>query len=115
MKIDMSAPFPDKLVGDPVKGGEFYNNNCYVCHGKKGDGKGPRFESLNPPPRNFIHPDSRRTLNRPALFRAVFYGKPGTVMPAWSKVLDKQQIANVAEYVFQTFITGTDKKKQTTD
>ena len=26
-----------------------------------------------------------------------------------------QQIANVAEYVFQTFITGTDKKKQTTD
>jgi hypothetical protein len=27
-------------------------------------------------------------------------------MPAWNKVATAQQIADVSEYVFQTFITG---------
>ncbi|KAF0192468.1 MAG: cytochrome c class I [Gammaproteobacteria bacterium] len=112
MAVDMTAPFPRELVGDAVAGGEFYRSNCYVCHGLDGDGKGPRAESLKPPPRNFVLPDARRTLNRPALFNAIQHGKPGTVMPAWGKVLDEQQIADVAEYVFQTFLTA-DKKKLT--
>lgn len=110
--VDMAAPFPRELVGNAAAGGEFYRRNCYVCHGLNGDGEGPRAESLSPPPRNFIHPDARRTLNRPALFNAIQHGKPGTVMPAWGKVLDEQQIADVAEYVFQTFLEA-DKKKLT--
>ena len=31
-------------------------------------------------------------------------GKLGTEIPAWSKVLTEQEIADVAEYVFRKFI-----------
>ncbi len=96
--------------------------NCVFCHGVRGDGLGPRSSFITPKPRNFMHPDSRATLNRPALFKAIIIGKPGTVMPAWGKVLGPQQIADVAEFVFQDFIqpepaliddtvAGDDKKK----
>ncbi len=101
---DMSAPFPGGLVGDFKKGRYFYMNNCAQCHGVRGDGFGPRSSFITPKPRNFIHPDSRRTLNRPALFKAIVIGKPGTPMPAWGQVLSPQQVADVAEFVFQDFI-----------
>lgn len=101
---DMTLPFPNNLVGDAAKGGEFYRNNCATCHGEKGDGNGPRAAFNRPPPRNFLNEDARRTLNRPNLLRAIAIGKPGTVMPAWSKVLSDQEMANVAEFVFQHFV-----------
>ncbi|HHH36935.1 MAG TPA: c-type cytochrome [Gammaproteobacteria bacterium] len=101
---DMDLPFPHGLQGDAARGKRFFENNCYVCHGKAGDGRGPRADSIRPPPRNFLSEDARRYLNRPALFQAISRGKVGTVMPAWRTVLDDQQIADVAEYVFQAFI-----------
>lgn len=101
---DMTLPFPNNLVGDASKGGEFYMNNCATCHGEKGDGNGPRAAFNRPPPRNFLGEEARRTLNRPNLLRAIAIGKPGTVMPAWSKVLSDQEMANVAEFVFQRFV-----------
>lgn len=101
---DMSLPFPNNLVGDAGRGGEFYRRNCATCHGEKGDGNGPRAAFNRPPPRNFLGEDARRTLNRPNLLRAIAIGKPGTVMPAWSKVLTDQEMANVAEFVFQRFV-----------
>ncbi len=101
---DMSQPFPGGLKGDPAKGLAFYMSNCFTCHGKAGDGEGPRSTFIRPKPRNFLHPDARRTLNRPALLKAIHNGKTGTVMPAWGKVLNDQEIANVAEFVFQEFI-----------
>jgi len=105
---DMSLPLPHGLVGDTDKGRQFYSANCFTCHGLKGDGKGPRSKFIHPSPRNFIAAQSRQTLNRPALFKAITAGKPGTVMPSWGKVLSDQEIANVAEYVFQTFIRASD-------
>ena len=118
---DMSLPFPKGLSGDAAKGRAFYMENCYVCHGKAGDGEGPRAAFIRPKPRNFLHPDARRTLNRPTLLKAIYDGKVGTVMPAWGKVLSEQEIANVAEFVFQGFVKGKEagengetKKKMTT-
>ena len=106
--IDMDMVFPEGLVGDSATGMEIYQKNCFTCHGRKGNGQGPRSDFLYPKPRNFIHPDSRRRLNRPTLFAAISWGKPGTVMPSWNKVLSKQEIANVAEYVFASFIRPAD-------
>ena len=102
--VDMSLPFPRGLVGDARRGGEFYMNNCFTCHGREGNGRGPRAAFNNPPPRNFIGDRARATLNRPALFNAITNGKPGSVMPAWGTVLDDQAIADVAEFVFTSFI-----------
>lgn len=103
---DMSLAFPHGLRGDPDKGRQFYMENCFTCHGKRGDGRGPRASFIHPSPRNFLGERSRLTLNRPALYRAISNGLNGTVMPAWSRVLDEQQIADVAEFVFQAFIQG---------
>lgn len=101
---DMSAAMPGGLVGDLDRGAQSYMANCATCHGSTGDGRGPRAYFINPKPRNFQHPASRVTFNRPALFSAVAKGKLFSEMPAWDKVLDDQQIADVAEYVFQAFI-----------
>jgi mono/diheme cytochrome c family protein len=110
---DMSLPMPLGLKGDPVKGGEFFMKTCATCHGKKGDGDGPRAFFINPPPRNFLLESSRQRLNRPVLFEAITNGRVGTNMPAWGKVLNNQEIANVAEFVFQHFINApADNKEQ---
>jgi len=107
---DMRQPLPQGLKGDPVKGGAFYMSNCATCHGTTGDGRGPRAYFINPKPRNFLHTAARQELNRPALFQAISNGRLGTEMPAWSKVLDQQEIANVAEFVFRRFIEAPTKK-----
>jgi len=103
-RADMSLPFPAGLKGDAAQGRDFYLANCAECHGKAGDGQGPRAYFIRPVPRNFTDERSRVTLNRPAIYAATFFGRNGTEMPAWSKVLSEQEIANVSEFVFQSFI-----------
>jgi mono/diheme cytochrome c family protein len=103
-KVDMSVPMPKGLHGDVAKGKAFYMDNCFTCHGVKGDGNGPRADFNTPRPRNFTSDESRRILNRERLFHSITNGRVGTVMPAWGKVLNDQQIANVAEFVFTTFV-----------
>ena len=107
---DMSLPMPQGLKGDSAKGRAFFMSNCFTCHGVKGDGEGPRAYFITPPPRNFLLESSRQRLNRPVLFEAVANGRPGTNMPAWARVLNDQEIANVAEFVFQEFISAPQGK-----
>ncbi len=109
--VDMDQPMPGGLQGDVARGRAFYQQNCFTCHGRKGDGRGPRAHFNYPRPRDFTSADSRSRFNRPRLFRAIAQGKRGSVMPAWQRVLDAQQIADVAEYVFQTFIRAETEKK----
>ncbi len=104
---DMNAPFPKSLSGQATKGRAFYNANCATCHGVKGDAQGPRAYFIRPRPRNFLTDESRTLYNRPALFAGIANGRLGSEMPAWSQVIGDQQIADVAEYVFQTFIRPT--------
>lgn len=102
--VDMGLPMPKGLVGDTRLGEKFFLENCFTCHGKLGDGQGPRAYFMASKPRNFLDDTSQATLNRPVIFSAITSGRPGTEMPAWGKVLSEQEIANVAEFVFQTFI-----------
>ncbi len=103
-EVDMNAPFPDGLKSDFKRGRGIYMANCTACHGARGDGLGPRAHFIQPKPRDFLHIESRRMFNRPALFQAIMMGKAGTVMPAWGAVLTPQQVADVAEFVYQDFI-----------
>jgi mono/diheme cytochrome c family protein len=104
VRVDMTAVLPNGLKGDLKRGGAFYMANCAVCHGARGDGAGPRAYFINPKPRNFVEAGSRARFNRVALYTAVSEGRVGSEMPAWDKVADPQQIADVAEYVFKTFV-----------
>ena len=103
-QTDMNQPLPKKLKGNAKAGEQFFMANCATCHGKKGDAQGPRAYFINPKPRNFLDDYSRKTLDRPTIFSSVSNGRQGTEMPAWGKVLTEQEIANVTEFVFVTFI-----------
>lgn len=105
-QVDMTTGLPNGLKGDPQRGGVFYLANCATCHGARGDGAGPRAYFINPKPRNFTEGASRARFNRPALYAAVSEGRLGSEMPAWKQVATPQQVADVAEYVFQAFIQG---------
>ncbi len=108
-RADMKLGFPSGLKGDAEKGKAFYLANCAECHGAKGDGQGKRAYFIRPVPRNFLDERSRLTLNRPAIYAATFFGRNGTEMPAWGKVLTEQEIANVSEFVFRSFIRSDEK------
>jgi mono/diheme cytochrome c family protein len=110
VQADMSLPMPKGLVGDAAAGRKFYDANCATCHGVKGDGQGPRAYFINPKPRVFTAPEVRALFNRPAIFAAVSAGSLGSEMPAWDKVLDAQQIADVSEYVFRAFMAPSSVK-----
>lgn len=112
IKADMTLPMPGGLKGDPAKGGRFYMANCATCHGVRGDGKGPRAYFINPKPRNFLDPAAQAGFNRPVIYTATAMGRLGAEMPAWNKVLTDQEIADVAEFVFQRFIQPGQKSKK---
>lgn len=103
-RADMSLPMPQGLNGDAGRGSGLYMANCATCHGVEGDGRGPRAYFINPKPRDFLHTSSRASFNRPTLYEMVGKGKLRTEMPAWNKVFTNQQIADVSEFVFVTFI-----------
>lgn len=103
-KADMSRPLPDNLIGDVERGAAIYMGSCSACHGVTGDGRGPRAYFINPKPRNFLHTSSRASFNLPTIYKAVAKGKLRTEMPAWEKVLNRQQLADVSEFLFQKFI-----------
>lgn len=109
--VDMSLPMPLGLKGDPEKGKIIFMGSCFTCHGVKGDGNGPRAYFITPPPRDFLLEASRQRLNRPVLFEAITNGRLGTNMPAWGKVLNNQEIADVAEFVFENFIYPPQENK----
>jgi mono/diheme cytochrome c family protein len=106
VRVDMTAGLPNGLKGDLKRGGAFYMANCATCHGARGDGAGPRAYFINPKPRNFLDEASRARFNRVVLYAAVSEGRLGSEMPAWNKVSTPQQIADVAEFVFQRFVQG---------
>jgi len=101
-------PMPNGLNGNKHAGATFYRDNCATCHGVNGDGDGPRAYFISPRPIAFTDDAHRAHLDRPALFQGIRDGVRGREMPAWGKVLNEQQIADVAEYVFTQFIQPND-------
>jgi len=102
---EASKKLPTELSGDAVTGKAYFIQNCTACHGINGDGNGPRAYFIFPKPRNFQDPEFHKQLSRPQLFNAIKNGVLGREMPAWGKVLSDQQIMDITEYMFQTFLS----------
>jgi DMSO reductase family type II enzyme heme b subunit len=89
---------------DANAGKAVYERKCLLCHGEKGDGKGAAAELLLPKPRDFtkglykIRSTANRTPTDQDLFRIVSEGMPGTSMPAW-EVLPERDRRNVVAYI----------------
>jgi len=91
-------------AGDAAAGKAVYERKCALCHGEKGDGKGPAAELLVPRPRDFttgvykIRSTANKIPTDQDLFRVITEGMPGTSMPAWDVLADKDRW-NLVAYV----------------
>jgi mono/diheme cytochrome c family protein len=102
--IASKAPKDAQAVKNPIKadvaslerGKALYAKNCALCHGDKGDGKGPEAAGLTPPPADFT---SKEEMGRTdgALFWVVSNG--GYPMPDYSKTLTENERWDLVNYV----------------
>ena len=86
-------------------GRQLYMEHCMHCHGVTGDGNGPTARYLNPLPRDyrkgiFKFTSTKKDLkpNRDDLKRTIKLGIPGTYMPSFMLLTDKELHA-ITEYV----------------
>jgi DMSO reductase family type II enzyme heme b subunit len=90
--------------GDAGLGKVLYERKCALCHGVKGDGKGPAADLLDPKPRDFttgvykIRTSANKTPSDQDLFRIITAGMPGTSMPPWD-VLPEKDRWNIVAYL----------------
>lgn len=95
------APEPPPRAPDPTalaRGRELYDEHCALCHGVRGDGRGPRRGSLSRAPADFRSPLWRARAGREQVQRAIRDGIPGSDMPAW-RDLGEPAIADLTDYV----------------
>jgi DMSO reductase family type II enzyme heme b subunit len=84
-------------AGDANAGRAVYEKKCALCHGQKGDGKGPAAELLVPKPRDFtsgvykIRTTASKAPTDQDLFRIITDGMPGTSMPPWGVLAEKDR------------------------
>jgi high-affinity iron transporter len=79
-------------------GGIVFAANCAICHGIKGDGRGQRRASMNPPPANLTLPPWSDAANATQTYGAIRNGMRGTAMPSWPMLSD-EQIWDVVAYI----------------
>jgi len=90
--------------GDAGAGKAVYDLKCAGCHGEKGDGKGPAAELLEPRPRDFttgvykVRSTATKVPTDQDLFRVITEGMPGTSMPPWA-VLPEKDRWNLVAYL----------------
>ena len=89
------------LASTPREAGDgerIYLARCAACHGEKGDGKGPVAAYLDPDPRDFTSgvfklrtTEAGQPPTDDDLFRVVTNGIPGTAMPAWNHLPERER------------------------
>jgi DMSO reductase family type II enzyme heme b subunit len=91
-------------AGDANAGKAVYQLKCVGCHGEKGDGKGPAAELLMPQPRDFtsgiykIRTTAGKAPSDQDLFKVITDGMPGTSMPSWAVLPDRDRW-NLVAYI----------------
>lgn len=71
-------------------GRKLYQQACAACHGASGHGDGPAASSIKPPPTDFQDAVRMKTLAPFHAFNTIRLGVPGTAMPAFGSLDDRQ-------------------------
>ncbi len=93
------------LQAENIKGSEYdrgknlYNSKCLICHGVKGDGKGPAAASFSPRPANFTNPKFWENNVNQKIADTIKNGYG--IMPAFDMKPD--EIKAIINYMAQTF------------
>ena len=90
-------------------GRDAYYKNCVHCHGGLLDGKGVFADGFNPPPTNFLEPNSIAKVSEAYLFWRITTGGPGlpkqaapwnSAMPASHEFLGEKDVWNVIMFLY---------------
>ena len=98
------APEEAKQMKNPIqatkasiqKGKEIYEKKCALCHGIKGDGKGPASVGLNPKPTNFRDSHGEKMTDGEHFWK-ITTGKGS--MPSFEKDLTVEERWHVINYI----------------
>lgn len=83
-----------------LSGAETYRMHCAMCHGAKGDGRGPAYPGLEPKPARFdLHADLRLTPPA-AYYRVASVGVEGTGMTAFDDRLSETQRWDAVQHLY---------------
>jgi len=103
-KTGWVVPEEAKKIKNPIKatkasiqkGKEIYEKKCALCHGDKGDGKGPASAGLNPGPTNFKESHGEKMTDGEHFYK-ITTGKGG--MPSFEKDLPAEERWHVINYI----------------
>jgi mono/diheme cytochrome c family protein len=105
-KTGWIAPAEAKKMKNPIKpaqasiqrGKEIYEKKCALCHGDKGDGKGPASAGLNPKPTSFkgLHGHGGQFSDGEHFWK-ITTGRGG--MPSFAKDLTEEERWHVINYI----------------
>ncbi len=105
-------------AGNAAAGKAVYERKCVGCHGDKGDGKGPAAELLSPKPRDFtvglykVRTTANKVPTDQDIFRIITDGMPGTSMPPWAVLPEKDRwnlVAYIKAFAAEKFKEGPKK------
>jgi mono/diheme cytochrome c family protein len=103
-KTGWIAPEEAKKMKNPIKstqasvqkGKEIYEKKCALCHGAKGDGKGPASAGLDPKPTNFKDSHGEMMTDGEHFWKITTGRGP---MPSYGKDLSVEERWHVINYI----------------
>ncbi|MGB9628546.1 MAG: c-type cytochrome [Thermodesulfobacteriota bacterium] len=103
-KTGWIAPEEAKKMKNPIKatkvsiqkGKEIYDKKCALCHGEKGDGKGPAGKGLSPKPTNFRESHGEKMTDGEHFWKITTGRGP---MPSYEKDLTVEERWHVINYI----------------
>ena len=106
-----------KKGADPVlmRGQELFTNQCAICHGQTGDGKGKFAYLMNPRPRNLQEGNFKLATTQNQiptdddLLRTISRGMPGSAMPPWAH-LPRRDLLALVKFVRHVHVDATRKE-----
>jgi cytochrome c oxidase cbb3-type subunit 2 len=94
----LEDPDPAERAVLEAEGRRLYRIACRACHGTDGDGNGPMADALDPRPRDFRLGEYKIRSARSGeaatgrdLFDVITRGMPGTRMPAWPWLTERER------------------------
>ncbi len=107
-EIESLVKFLETLDYNPaagLPGDKLFEMFCTSCHGEELDGRGRVSSMLDPLPRDFNRYQFVDTYED-RFAESISEGVNGTAMPAWNKILSKEQIASLIDYIKTQSLTG---------